>query len=69
MRWVLDQPGVGGAIVGVRFGLREHLIDNRRVFSFALDDADRAAIAAVQRKSRSLAELFGEPGGEYRNRR
>ena len=38
LRWVLDQPAVGGAIVGVRFGLKEHLADNQRVFNLALDD-------------------------------
>jgi aryl-alcohol dehydrogenase-like predicted oxidoreductase len=66
VRWVLDQPAVGGAIVGVRFGLKEHLEDNRRVFSFALDDNDRGAIAAVQDKSNNLMKVLGDCGGEYR---
>jgi aryl-alcohol dehydrogenase-like predicted oxidoreductase len=68
VRWVLDQPAVGGAIVGVRFGLKEHVDDNRRVFKFALDDNDRAAIAAVQSKGRDLTTVFGDCGGEYRRR-
>jgi aryl-alcohol dehydrogenase-like predicted oxidoreductase len=44
-RWVLDQPQVAGAIVGARYA--EHLPDNLAVFRFALDAADRAAIAAL----------------------
>jgi hypothetical protein len=42
--------------------------DNRRVFKFALDDNDRAAIAAVQSKGRDLTTVFGDCGGEYRRR-
>lgn len=68
LRWVLDQPAVGGAIVGVRFGLQEHLRDNRRVFSFRMDKSDLEAVAAVQAKSRSLLKVFGDCGGEYRRR-
>jgi aryl-alcohol dehydrogenase-like predicted oxidoreductase len=69
LRWVLDQPAVGGAIVGVRLGMKGgklHLDDNRRVFSFSLDAEDRGAIAAVQAKSKDLIKVFGDCGGEYR---
>jgi aryl-alcohol dehydrogenase-like predicted oxidoreductase len=55
-RWVLDQPHVAGAIVGARYA--EHLPDNLAVFRFALDEADRAAIAAM------LARHPG-PGGDF----
>mmetsp|Transcript_10617 Transcript_10617/g.17868 ORF Transcript_10617/g.17868 Transcript_10617/m.17868 type:complete len:487 (-) Transcript_10617:129-1589(-) len=69
-RWVLDQPAVGGVIVGVRFGYSEHVKDNRNVFSFQLDEEDRAAIAAVQKKKRNdLMRVYGDCGGEYRARR
>lgn len=68
LRWVLDQPTVAGALVGVRLGLSEHLQDNKRVFSFKLDSEDMAVIAAVQSKSRSLMQVFGDCGGEYRRR-
>jgi len=44
-RWVLDQPHVAGAIVGARYA--EHLPDNLRVFTFALDEADHALLDAV----------------------
>ncbi len=68
VRWVLDQPAVGGAIVGARFGLKgkEHLDDNRAVFGFALDEEDRAGIKAVTSKSRDLMVRIGDCGDEYR---
>jgi len=44
-RWVLDQPQVAGAIVGARYA--RHLPQTLEAFRFALDAADRAAIAAV----------------------
>jgi hypothetical protein len=67
IRWVLDQQAVGGAIVGVRLGFKEHIKDNKKTFSFALDDEDLAAIAAVQGKSRDLLTAYGDCGQEYRN--
>ena len=68
VRWVLDQEAVGAAIVGVRLGLKEHISDNKKVFSFALDADDIAAITAVQNKSKDLMTVFGDCGGEYRFR-
>lgn len=44
-RHVLDQPGVAAAIVGARYA--RHLPRMLEVFGFALDDADRASLAAV----------------------
>jgi len=66
-RWVLDQQAVGGIIVGIRLGYREHVKDNRNVFRFQLDSDDHGAIAEVQRKKKSdLLSVFGDCGGEYR---
>ena len=48
-RWVLDQPQVAAAIVGARYA--RHLPKTVEVFSFALDDADRALIAAIHAQS------------------
>lgn len=62
-RWVLDQPGVAAVIVGARPGEREHRADNGRVFAFALDEADRAAIAKVTGRMRRIP---GDCGDEYR---
>lgn len=45
LRWVLDQPNVGGAIVGATSA--RHVDENLKVFSFALDAEDKRAINAV----------------------
>jgi aryl-alcohol dehydrogenase-like predicted oxidoreductase len=51
-RWVLDLPQVAAVIVGVRS--RAHLERHRRLFDWALDAGDRAAIAAVLAERRPL---------------
>ncbi|MDH4065963.1 MAG: aldo/keto reductase, partial [Acidobacteriota bacterium] len=40
-RFILEQPGVAGVIIGARLGEREHIADTLRVFSFSLTDEDR----------------------------
>ena len=45
LRWVLDRPGIAGAIVGATSA--RHLAENLRVFAFDLDDEDRSAIRQV----------------------
>ncbi len=57
LRWMLDRPGVAGAIVGATSA--RHLQENLRVFGIRLDDADRAAIDAV------LARRAGPAGDCY----
>jgi aryl-alcohol dehydrogenase-like predicted oxidoreductase len=49
LRWVLDQPGVSGVIVGARHA--QHLDQLKEVSRLALDDEDRAIIARVQSAS------------------
>jgi aryl-alcohol dehydrogenase-like predicted oxidoreductase len=49
IRWVLDQPGVSGVIVGARHA--RHLDQAKQACLLALDDEDRAAIARVQSAS------------------
>lgn len=65
MRWVLQQPGVGGVIVGARLGhtMMSHVEENERVFSFELDEQDLAALKAVQSRGHLLS---GDCGDEYR---
>ena len=63
---MLDQPAVGGVIVGVRLGLSEHAEENRATFGLKLTLGDYAAIAAVQKKGRNLFEVIGDCGDEYR---
>lgn len=69
LRWVIDQPAVGGAIVGARLGYRQHIEDNKKVFSIRLDEEDIDMIQRVQKKSNDLMNVFGDCGGEYRARR
>jgi aryl-alcohol dehydrogenase-like predicted oxidoreductase len=65
-RFILDRPAVGGVIIGARLGIAEHISDNARVFNFALDDSDKAAIASVQNKANDLFRTIGDCGDEYR---
>jgi aryl-alcohol dehydrogenase-like predicted oxidoreductase len=46
IRWVLDQPGVSGVIVGARHA--RHLEQIRRACALELDEADRQEISRVQ---------------------
>jgi len=62
-RAILDEPAVAGVIIGARLGESAHLEDNARLFSFALDDDDRSALAAAQA---TLAPISGDCGDEYR---
>ncbi len=66
IRYILDRPAVAGVIIGTRLGVAEHIDDNVRVFSFALDDEDRASIEKVLAKSRDLMKVVGDCGDEYR---
>ena len=66
VRYILDRPQVAGVIVGTRLGVAEHIADNARVFSFALDADDLSSIDAVLAKSRDLLKSIGDCGAEYR---
>ena len=66
VRYILDRPAVAGAIVGARLSVAQHIADNARVFGFALDAGDLAAIEPVLAKSRNLMQLIGDCGAEYR---
>ncbi len=65
-RYVLEQPAVGGVIIGARLGVSEHIQDNARVFDFSLDADDLARIDAVNSKARNLYSIIGDCGDEYR---
>ncbi len=62
-RWVLDQPGVAGVIIGARLSQSTHVEDTARIFSFTLSDDDRALIATAQS---ALTPIPGDCGDEYR---
>ena len=60
-RWVLDQPQVAATIVGARYA--RHLPQTLQVFDFALDDEDRAAIAAIHARANGPnGPVFGLEG-------
>ncbi|RMF40202.1 MAG: aldo/keto reductase [Alphaproteobacteria bacterium] len=62
-RWLLDQPAISALIIGARLGESEHRADNLRVFDFALDAEDRAALDAALA---GLDPVPGDCGDEYR---
>jgi aryl-alcohol dehydrogenase-like predicted oxidoreductase/enamine deaminase RidA (YjgF/YER057c/UK114 family) len=62
-RFILDQPGVAGVIIGARLGEREHIDDTLRLFSLVLTDEDRAEIRAALA---TLHPIHGDCGDEYR---
>jgi len=66
VRYVLDKPQVGAAIIGARLGVAEHIQDNLRVFGLKLQESDRMQIRSVQSESNNLFEIIGDCGDEYR---
>jgi aryl-alcohol dehydrogenase-like predicted oxidoreductase/enamine deaminase RidA (YjgF/YER057c/UK114 family) len=62
-RYILDQPGVAGVIVGARLGERAHVDDTLRLFTFSLSENDRAELRAVLD---TLHPIPGDCGDEYR---
>jgi len=66
VRFILDKPVVGGVIIGTKLGVAQHLEENAKVFSFALDADDNAKIDAISKQSRDLFSIIGDCGDEYR---
>jgi aryl-alcohol dehydrogenase-like predicted oxidoreductase/enamine deaminase RidA (YjgF/YER057c/UK114 family) len=62
-RYILEQPGVAGVIVGARLGQSAHVDDTLRLFSFSLSNDDRAEIQSVLT---TLHPIPGDCGDEYR---
>lgn len=62
-RAILEQPAVGGVIIGARLGTAEHIRDNLRLFEFELDETSRSEIDAALAKLRPIP---GDCGDEYR---
>jgi diketogulonate reductase-like aldo/keto reductase len=67
---VLDKLSYSYSNLFCIIGYQEHIKDNKSVFSFTLDDEDRARIESVQKKAKpgGLMKAFGDCGGEYRRR-
>ena len=62
-RFILDQPAIGGVIVGARLGQSEHVADTRRMLQLELDDEARQTIAEALE---GLTPVPGDCGDEYR---
>ena len=62
-RFVLEQERVAGVIIGARVGRSAHVDDTLKLFTFALDDVDRAELAAALAHATPLS---GDSGDEYR---
>ncbi|QFT32352.1 General stress protein 69 [Labrenzia sp. THAF82] len=62
-RWVLEQAAVAGVIVGARLGESEHITDNAKLFSFALETEDRERL---DQAFKTTHEVPGDCGDEYR---
>lgn len=62
-RYMLEQPAVGGVIIGARLGKSEHVQDNIKLFQFRLSDDDKAII---QKAQATLTPIPGDCGDEYR---
>ncbi|XP_073291865.1 uncharacterized oxidoreductase At1g06690, chloroplastic [Primulina huaijiensis] len=66
VKYILDQPAVGGSMVGVRLGLSEHIKDCNSIFSLVLDEDDVNSILEVSKKGKDLMKIIGDCGDEYR---
>ena len=62
-RYILEQPAVGGVIIGARLGQSEHIAQNLRLFEFTLTPHDREEIRAV---IDTFQPIPGDCGDEYR---
>jgi aryl-alcohol dehydrogenase-like predicted oxidoreductase len=66
VRYVLEQPAVGGVIVGARLGVSQHIQDTAQVFNFALDAEDYQRLDALHAQANDLYARIGDCGDEYR---
>ncbi len=66
VRYILENPIIAGAIIGVRLGVSEHLVENSKVFNFSLERSDLDEIEKVSSKANNLLEIIGDCGDEYR---
>jgi aryl-alcohol dehydrogenase-like predicted oxidoreductase/enamine deaminase RidA (YjgF/YER057c/UK114 family) len=62
-RAILEDPAVGGVIIGARLGKAEHVRDNLKLFEFELDATSRSEIETALAKLRAIP---GDCGDEYR---
>ncbi len=62
-RYMLEQPAVGGVIIGTRLGKSEHINNNLALFDFKLSTEHKVMIQTALSK---LNPIPGDSGDEYR---
>jgi aryl-alcohol dehydrogenase-like predicted oxidoreductase/enamine deaminase RidA (YjgF/YER057c/UK114 family) len=62
-RYILEQPTVGGVIIGARLGKNEHIRDNLKLLNFELGGDSGAALQPAIDK---MVTIPGDCGDEYR---
>lgn len=62
-RFIMEQQGVGGVIVGARASQSQHIQSNRRLFEMNLSKSDKAQIMS---SLQMLKPIAGDCGDEYR---
>ncbi len=62
-RYILEQPAVGGVIIGARLGKSEHIQENKSLLSLTLDEASKKFLQEAIGK---LNAIPGDCGDEYR---
>ena len=62
-RFIMEQAGVGGVIIGARPGKSEHIAANLRLFEMALSDTEKTIITQALTQ---LNPILGDCGDEYR---
>ncbi|KAK6184334.1 hypothetical protein SNE40_006826 [Patella caerulea] len=67
-RYILDQPAVGGVIIGCRFGVPgcQHIDSNLKTFNLKLTNSDSEKIKSVIKRGNNLMSMIGDCGDEYR---
>jgi len=61
--FIMNQPAVGGVIIGARLGQSAHIAENEKLFSFQLDQEDQDLLKS---NLETLNTIPGDCGDEYR---
>jgi enamine deaminase RidA (YjgF/YER057c/UK114 family) len=62
-RYLLEQPAVGGVIIGARIGRSEHIEENKKLLTFSLDQESKKI---VKEAIDQMTKIPGDCGDEYR---
>jgi aryl-alcohol dehydrogenase-like predicted oxidoreductase/enamine deaminase RidA (YjgF/YER057c/UK114 family) len=62
-RYMLEQPAVGGVIIGARLGKSEHIQENKQLLSLTLNDESKNILKNALKELNSIP---GDCGDEYR---